>query len=72
MQVEIIVLTAGPHFGDPLDLAPVLLHFKDDMGQPQTAKLTTKVVGFRWRVWLFRLGIYLVRSYVRRLVEGSK
>lgn len=64
MNVEIIVVTPAPHVGDPLDQAPLIIHVKDGL-RAFPVKLTT-------RTWLSRLGVYLVRRYVRQTVEGSR
>lgn len=64
VNVEIIVVTAAPHVADPLDQAPLIVHVKDGL-RAFPVKLAA-------RTWLSRLGVFLVRRYVRQTVEGSR
>ena len=55
----LISITTGPSVVDPTDQAPLVI-----TGCVGTVSLTA-------RTWSSRLGIYLVRRYVRQIMEGK-
>lgn len=67
IEVEVIVVTTGPHVADPCDQAPVLLHLKE--GLDHKSVFLGRPPGLQG--WLFGLGIYLVRRHVRQCVGAS-